>query len=162
MEEKRMKATKRAIEKLQNIYGVLGTYGGIILTKDPNAFKPIVFEIGSITDNTAKAMLGSYQTNKKRKKEFGLQFFLEIKFRDGRIKDVEIKKFRVSHEPWDIEVEEDGFEIIEGKPSGGFEDLKRLFSHFMGRIMTILLFVNRDLATITKYEEAIDDKVVSC
>ena len=38
--------------------------------------------------------------------------------------------------------------------------LKNAFSHFMMRIEAIPLFVQRDLATVTKYESPADDKMV--
>ena len=155
-----MRATKKPIEHLQSIYDVLGTYGGGFIANNPEYFHPITFEMGSIKEDSAKAMIGVYQTEKNGDRDFDIQFFLELKFRDGKIKEVEIKRCITTHVIWKMEIDEDGFRFMDGRPTGELEDSNRIFSRFMKNIVKVICYVQRDYATVTKYEEALDGNVV--
>lgn len=152
-----MRATKKPVERLQNLYRVLGTYGGKIVANDPEDFNPITFEIGSVMDDTARAMIGLYRAKELLSDDdYAIRFFLELKFCGDEIKTVEIKGAVELRVIWKLEVDEYGITYMDGKCIGKTQNLNNMLQRFLRTFEPVIFYIQRNLATVIKYEEPAD------
>ena len=156
-----MRATKKPVERLQNLYNVLGGYGGKIVANNPEDFNPITFEIGSIVDGTAKAMIGLYRNKELLSDDYDVQFFLELKFCEEEMRTVEIKGAMRYAAIWKIELDEYGFAYMNGKPIAKKENLNNILQKFLRDFEPVIFYIERNLATAIRYEEPADDKKIT-
>ena len=149
------RALKKSVEQLQQIFDVLGEYGGTIETKKPENWWTLDLEVVDIDGDKKDIMIGVF-------KEFNgdIMFDPQIKLTltmgNGKVVDAEIHEFSNTTIFGTSVVDADGMLHMNGMTEKSPQGLRGLFEGFMNNMVEQGPYL-KDPKKVTKYTKALTD-----